>query len=66
MNEREDWEVGVDLFEKFGGEGEGGGVGSDSDDSGDKKKGGFYEGPEACREFLGERRCGGNGEGGGS
>ncbi|CAN0068373.1 unnamed protein product [Laminaria digitata] len=62
VNEREDWEAGVDLFEKFGGGGDGGGAGGgggggggggDSDDnSGDKKGGAFYEGPEACREFL--------------
>eukprot|EP00904_Undaria_pinnatifida_P001382 jgi/Undpi1/11244/HiC_scaffold_30.g13542.m1 len=50
VNEREDCEAGVDLFEKFGGAG-GKGKGRDGD-SGDEKQGTFYEGPEACREFL--------------
>lgn len=45
IDERDPWEAGEDLFEKLGGgdDGEGG------------KNGSFYDGPEACREYL--REC---------
>lgn len=53
INEREDWTPGVDLFKKLGGGGGGGGGGSEKDEEGGGE-GGFFDGPEACREFLGE------------
>lgn len=53
MNERDDWEEGEDLFEKLGGGGRGGGSSDEGGEKGDGE-GGFYEGPEACREYLGE------------
>lgn len=51
-NEREEWQAGEDLFEKLGGSGSG--SGKKKDGTGEAQ-GGFYEGPEACREYLGER-----------
>lgn len=47
MDEREPWEPGVDLFDKLGGDVQGG----DSNEN-------FYNGPEPCREYLGERTWG--------
>lgn len=44
VNERDPWEAGEDLFEKLAG-GKGESAGSIA---------GFYEGPEACREYLGK------------
>ena len=46
-NERDDWKAGEDLFEKLGGA-------ADSSKDGGDTEGRFYEGPEACREYLGE------------